>query len=63
MVVGEVDATEAMKIFDENARYCLGISGVEFLRRWNAGEYPHPDTDRNVMLVASLLPLVWLRSA
>ncbi len=30
---------EAREIFDEQALYELGISGEEFLRRWDAGEY------------------------
>jgi hypothetical protein len=36
---------EAHAFFDEHARKELGISGEEFLRRWDAGEYrPVPDT-------------------
>ncbi|MFT4038675.1 MAG: hypothetical protein QM692_10885 [Thermomicrobiales bacterium] len=32
-------------LFDRDARKALGISGEEFLRRWDAGEYtPIPDT-------------------
>ena len=35
---------EARAIFDARARYELGISGEEFLRRWDNGEYqPVPD--------------------
>jgi hypothetical protein len=30
---------EAREIFDQRARYELGISGEEFLRRWDAGVY------------------------
>jgi hypothetical protein len=30
---------EAQAIFDRRVRHELGISGDEFLRRWNAGEY------------------------
>jgi hypothetical protein len=36
---------EARALFDRRARYLLHISGEEFLRRWDAGEYhPVPDT-------------------
>jgi hypothetical protein len=35
---------EARAIFDARAQYELGISGEEFLRRWDNGEYqPVPD--------------------
>jgi hypothetical protein len=40
-----VTPEEARKIFDRRARMELGISGEEFLRRWDAGEYDQiPDT-------------------
>jgi hypothetical protein len=32
----------------------LGISGEEFLRRWQAGEYPDPDGTPVMHLVMSL---------
>jgi hypothetical protein len=36
---------EAREIFDREAQKLLGISGDEFLRRWDSGEYgPIPDT-------------------
>ncbi len=36
---------EAHAIFDEEARQVMGMSGEEFLRRFDAGEYDnHPDT-------------------
>jgi hypothetical protein len=36
---------EGSALFDREARETLGISGEEFLRRWDAGEYrPIPDT-------------------
>ena len=30
---------EGRELFDSQARELLGISGEEFLRRWDAGEY------------------------
>ncbi|MBI3971755.1 MAG: hypothetical protein HY332_10750 [Chloroflexi bacterium] len=56
--VRELNWQEGHALLDQNARYYLGISGEEFLRRWKAGEYREPDADPNVMLVASLLPFV-----
>ena len=39
-----VTPEEARVIFDARARHELGISGEEFLRRWDNGEYqPVPD--------------------
>jgi hypothetical protein len=33
------------ELFDEAARHWMGISGEEFLRRWDSGEYRNvPDT-------------------
>ena len=40
--MGEHEATE---VFDGIARRELGISGAEFLRRWDAGEYESTDRD------------------
>jgi hypothetical protein len=38
-------AEEGRALFDHQARTLLGISGEEFLRRWDRGEYrPVPDT-------------------
>lgn len=50
---------EGLVIFDEQARKELGISGEEFLRRWDAGEYqPVPDTTegRRVGRLVMLMP-------
>lgn len=58
----EISEEEGRELFDRNARHHLGISGEEFLRRYDAGEYDDPD-DRTknppeVMEVAMLIPLV-----
>lgn len=38
-------AKEGQELFDRQSRELLGISGDEFLRRWDAGAYrPIPDT-------------------
>lgn len=51
---------EARADFDAQARLWLGISGEEFLRRWDAGEYRglEDDDPPNVLMVASLISLV-----
>lgn len=52
---------EASADFDAQARRWLGISGDEFLRRWDAGDYRRiaDDADHpHVMSIAMLIPLV-----
>lgn len=54
-----VTREEGLAIFDRDARRALGISGEEFLRRWDAGEYqPVPDTveGRAIGQLAMLIP-------
>lgn len=48
---------EAQALFDQLARESLGISGDEFLRRWDAGEYEGVDTPE-VIEMYMLLGLV-----
>jgi hypothetical protein len=50
---------EGHRLFDEQSRELLGISGSEFLRRWDAGHYqPVPDTaeGKNIRRLAMLMP-------
>lgn len=55
---------EAEAIFDRRVQYELGISGKEFLRGWDAGEYGPlaeiPDTTegRRIWRIAHLIPFV-----
>lgn len=52
-------AEEGRAYFDRKARNSLGISGDEFLRRWDAGEFrPVPDTvdGRKVGRLVMMLP-------
>jgi hypothetical protein len=42
-------------LFDREARRCCSMSGEEFLRKWDANEFPDPDTIR-IMHVAMLIP-------
>lgn len=50
---------EARALFDAEARHWVDVSGEEFLRRWDAGEYRDiPDTPegRRIMSVIYLIP-------
>jgi hypothetical protein len=50
---------EGRALFDRRVRLSLGISGEEFLRRWDAGEYqPIPDTveGRKVGEIVMMMP-------
>lgn len=56
----ELSPTEGRELLDRQAQRYLGVSGDEFVRSWDAGEYGDPD-DRTknspgVMRVAMLLP-------
>ncbi|WP_432249132.1 hypothetical protein ACRAR1_17675 [Streptomyces sanyensis] len=52
----EVDYSEGAEILDRAARRKLGISGEEFIRRWDAGEYAVEPEDVKAQEVADLLP-------
>lgn len=54
-----LDDDESHAHFDRQAQRLLGISGEEFLRRYDAGEYATPQDDRQqraVMKLAMLAP-------
>lgn len=53
--VREATPEEGHALFDRKARDLLGISGKEFLRRWDAGEYMEA-VDPNVNAIAILIP-------
>ena len=60
--IPELSREEGRELFDRQAQRYLGISGDEFLRAWDAGEYGDPD-DRSqnppgVMRLAMLLSFV-----
>lgn len=54
---------EARQLLEATAQRYLHISGEEFLRRWDAGEYQNPDNGSGVMRVAMLIPMVRETSA
>lgn len=47
---------EGCALFDRAARRYLNMSGEEFIRKYEAGEFGDPDNDPNVMYVAMLIP-------
>jgi hypothetical protein len=53
-----IDPDGARRAFDREARDRLGISGEEFLRRWDAGEFEHMDADFPPSAVARLVTLM-----
>jgi hypothetical protein len=55
--VDEIDEEEGRALVDAMARENLGMSGEEFVRRWNAGDIPDPDRTE-VLVVAMLLPFM-----
>ena len=52
----DVTPEEGRQILDRAARRRLGISGEEFLRRWDAGEYVEVADEPNLARVAILIP-------
>jgi hypothetical protein len=47
---------EAKALFDRRARYYLHMSGEEFLRAWDAGEFDDDPDRPEVIRVVMLLP-------
>jgi hypothetical protein len=52
-----LDDDEARDDFDREARRLLGISGEEFIRRYEAGDYAAPRDDREQRGVMKLVML------
>lgn len=57
MSVAELTEAEAVALFDRAARRDLGISGPEFLARWERGDYASVE-DPAAEGVAMLIPFV-----
>jgi hypothetical protein len=53
----ELSEEEGRALFDQQARKYMGMSGDEFLRKWDAGEIEDPDRSE-VLTVAFLIPFV-----
>ncbi len=54
--VEELDRDGGRVLLDEAARHYLRVSGEEFMRAWDAGEYDSDPDRPEVMRVAMLLP-------
>ena len=57
--VRDLSPEESRAFFDAKARELLGISGDEFVRRWNAGDYDEIADDpahSDIMYLAMFLP-------
>lgn len=54
--VRELSAEEGRALFDRTARKLLGISGDEFLARWDRGGYADDQDNMAVTKVAMLIP-------
>lgn len=54
--VRRLTAREARRLFDREARRHLGISGQEFLRRWDTGQFNGKADTSPVRRVAMLMP-------
>jgi len=52
----EIDSASFAAIVDSAAQYFLGMSGEEFVRKWDMGEFGQPDEIPGVLEVLSLLP-------
>lgn len=50
--IKELSPDEAWELFDRQSRKWLGISGEEFIRRYDAGEISENDLDYNSDVIA-----------
>jgi hypothetical protein len=50
--------TEGKELFDREAREHLGISGDEFLRRWDGGHYDEDPDRPEIVHLVMMIPLV-----
>ncbi|WP_018684694.1 hypothetical protein [Actinokineospora enzanensis] len=57
----ELSAAEAAEAFDALARRAMGLSGAEFLARWDSGEWADRDLDEVPGLVDVWMSLPMLR--
>jgi len=53
-----VTPDEGRRLFDQAARTWLGISGEEFIRRWEAGEYREIADEAGNAHVGDLIMLI-----
>jgi len=56
-------AEESRQLFDATARQYVGMSGDDFLRAWDNGEFADSDARDRAMRVAILIPMIRKTSA
>jgi hypothetical protein len=56
--VNVLSREEGLRILDEKAQHYLGISGEEFVRRWDSGYYANSQEQSDLVRLVMLLPLV-----
>lgn len=49
---------QTWELFEREVHRYLGISAEEFLRRWDAGEWPDPDSVDGLMSLVMLIPVI-----
>jgi hypothetical protein len=54
-LVRALNSKQAKRLLDRQAKLYLNISGKEFIRRWDRGEYKRKDTPE-IARVAMMLP-------
>jgi len=57
-VVRELTLEQGWDLLDKQASKYLGISGKEFVKRWEAGKYDEDPDQPELMRLAMLLPFV-----
>ena len=57
-VVRELTLKEGWDLLDKQARKYLGMSGKDFVKKWEAGEFGEYPDRPDIMHVAMLLPFV-----
>ncbi|MDP9471942.1 MAG: hypothetical protein M3Q71_14975 [Chloroflexota bacterium] len=66
MAIKYITRKEGRKLFDYQSRKTLGMSGEEFLRRYDAGEYQHlgcgSEEGRKIQRLAMLIPFARART-
>ena len=60
--IKELTREEAWELFDHQAQKWLGISGEEFIRRYDAGEISDHDLDHNNDVITLVMKIPFVRS-
>ena len=57
-IIKELTLEEGWELLDKQARKYLNMSGKEFVKKWEAGEFDEDPDQPELMHVAMLLPFV-----